>query len=125
MTTQSSFYQTLTLPSETRERERFSVQLKHHKGTDEPAFFTSPRKALQSQLNVIYFQSLKDMSSVGDRARLNTISSAYAGAWLRAVPKQNLGLCMLQHEFIYCHQDLAFLCFRILLTHSDWSIMLV
>ena len=40
------------------------------------------------------------MSSVRDRARLNTISSAYAGAWLRAVPNLNLGLSMLQHEFI-------------------------
>ena len=54
----------------------------------------------KSQLDVIQFQSLKDMSSVRDRARLNTISSAYAGAWLRAVPNQNLGLSMLQHEFI-------------------------
>ena len=99
-TTESSFSQTLTLPGEIRERERFSVQLENHIDTDEPAFFILPQKALQSQLDVIQLQSLKDMSSVRDRARLNTISSAYAGAWLRAVPNQNLGLSMLQHEFI-------------------------
>ena len=99
-TTQSSFSQTLTLPGEIKERERFSAQLENHIGTDEPAFFTSPQKALQSQLDVIHFQSLKDMSSVRDTARLITIPSAYAGAWLRAIPNQNLGLSMLQHEFI-------------------------
>ena len=88
------------MPGEIREREKFSVELENHIGTDEPAFFTLPQRALQLQLDVIYFQSLKDMSSVRDRARLNTISSAYAGAWLRAAPNQNLGLFMLQHEFI-------------------------
>ena len=95
-TTQSSFAQTLSLQGELG-KERFSVQLENHIGTDEPAFLTSP---LQSQLDVIHFQSLKDMSSVRDRARLNAISSTYAGAWLKAVPNQNLGLSMLQHEFI-------------------------
>ena len=45
--------------------------MKIYIGTDELAFFTSPQKALQSQLDVIHFQSLKDMSSVRDRGRLN------------------------------------------------------
>ena len=32
--------------------------------------------------------------------RLNTISSAYAGAWPWAVSNQNLGISILQHGFI-------------------------
>ena len=33
-------------------------------------------------------------------SKANAISSAYAGAWLRAVPNLNLDLSMLQHTFI-------------------------
>ena len=43
-TTQSSFSQTPTLPGEIRERDRFSVQLKNHIGTDELGFFTSTQR---------------------------------------------------------------------------------
>ena len=78
----------------------FLCKWKIHIGTDEPTFFTSLQKALRPQLDVIHFQSFKVMSSVRDRARLNIISSTYAGSWLRAVPNQNIGLSMLQHEFI-------------------------
>ena len=52
-----------------------------------------------------------------DRARLDTIFSAYAGAWLRAVPNQNP--CFNMSLLLPSGFGLAFLCFPIFLTRSD------
>ena len=69
-----------------------------------PATFSdlsvASQQSLQSHLDGIQLQALKQGCSIRDRARINTIASPYAGAWLRVTPNRNLGLAMLQHEFI-------------------------
>ena len=55
---------------------------------------------MQSHLDGIQLQALKQGCSIRDKARINTIASPYAGAWLRATQNRNLNLAMLQHEFI-------------------------
>ena len=61
---------------------------------------TSTQRQLQSQLDSKLYSCLLATASIRDKARLNTISSPHAGAWLRAVPNSNLGLAMLPHEFV-------------------------
>ena len=55
---------------------------------------------LQALLDSDLWSSLKDDSSLRDRARINTISAQHAGAWLSALPNPNLGLAMPSKEFI-------------------------
>ena len=55
---------------------------------------------LQALLDSDLCSSLKDDSSLRDRARINTISAQHAGAWLSALPNPNLGLAMPSKEFI-------------------------
>ena len=56
--------------------------------------FGESQRALQRQLDDALLSSLKDTSSLRDRARLNTESSVHAAAWLRAIPNSKLGLAM-------------------------------
>ena len=58
------------------------------------------QKALQAQIDDKLLSSLKDTCSLRDRARLNTVASTHAGAWLKAIPNQKLGLTLSKHEFI-------------------------
>ena len=46
------------------------------------------------------WHSIKDNTSLRDRARLNTISAQHTGAWLRAIPNPNTGLAMPHTEFV-------------------------
>ena len=55
-------------------------------------------KSLQSQIQ--FFANLKESRSLQDNARLNTVSSIYAAAWLRAIPNPKLGLATASHEFV-------------------------
>ena len=57
------------------------------------------QQSLQSMLDSGLSSSLKDSASIRDRARLNTICSQHAGAWLRALPNLSLGLAMPSKEF--------------------------
>ena len=49
----------------------------------------------------------KALSSLRDQARLNSIASPPAGAWLQTIPNPNLGLAMPQHEVHRSHKDVA------------------
>ena len=53
------------------------------------------QKSFQGQIDYIVFTSLINNSSIRDLARIT-----HAGAWLRAVPNENLGLSFSKHEFI-------------------------
>ena len=57
------------------------------------------QRVLQRQLDDALLSTLKDTSSLRDKARLNTESSVHAAAWLRAIPNVKLGLSMAPHEF--------------------------
>ena len=54
---------------------------------------------LQNLLDSALWSSLKDSTSIRDRARLDTISGQHTGTWLRAVPNSNLCLFMPKREF--------------------------
>ena len=58
------------------------------------------QKSFQGQIDDLVYASLKNNSSIRDLARINTISSIHAEAWLRAVPNEKLGLAFSKHEFI-------------------------
>ena len=61
---------------------------------------SATQRQLQSHVNSKLFNSLQENASIREKARLNTISSEHAGAWLRAIPNPHLGLTMSPHEFI-------------------------
>ena len=63
-------------------------------------FNNSTQRQIQSKLDADLFNCLLNNASLRDRARLNSISTPHAGAWLRAIPNPNLGLSMLSHEFV-------------------------
>lgn len=48
----------------------------------------SSQRNIRSIINSIIASSLKEITSLMDRARLNTIATTHAGAWLRALPTQ-------------------------------------
>ena len=55
--------------------------------------------SIQRALDSLSFTSLKASLCLRDQARLNTIASPHAGAWLQALPNPLLGLAMPQQEF--------------------------
>ena len=61
---------------------------------------TATQRQLQAEVDSTSYSCLLATASICDKARLTTISSPQAGAWLRAVPNSNLGLAMLPHEFV-------------------------
>ena len=63
-------------------------------------FLTTSQHQLQSLLDSTMWHSLKDKTSLRDRARLNTISAQHAGAWLRAIPNPKTGLAVPHREFV-------------------------
>ena len=60
---------------------------------------SASQRSIQRALDSLSFTSLKASLCLRDQARLNTIASPYAGAWLRALPNPLLGLAMPQQEF--------------------------
>ena len=60
---------------------------------------SASQRSIQRALDSLSFTSLKASLCLRDQARLNTIASSYAGAWLRALPNPLLGLAMPQQEF--------------------------
>ena len=61
---------------------------------------TTSQHQLQSLLDSTMWHSIKDNTSLRDRARLNTISAQHAGAWLRAIPNPNTDLTMPHRECV-------------------------
>ena len=61
---------------------------------------SSSQRDIRSIINCILASSLKEVISLRDRARLNTMATIHAGAWLWALPNPNLGLAMSAHEFV-------------------------
>ena len=57
------------------------------------------QRSIQRALDSLSLTSLKASLCLRDQARLNTIASPHAGAWLRALPNPLLGLAMPQQEF--------------------------
>ena len=60
---------------------------------------SASQRSIQRALDSLSFTSLKASLCLRDQARLNTIASPHAGAWLRALPNPLLGLAMPQQEF--------------------------
>ena len=58
------------------------------------------QKSFQGQIGDVVYASCKNNRSIRDLAHINTISSIHAGAWLRAVPNEKLGLAFSKHKFI-------------------------
>ena len=58
------------------------------------------QRVLQSALDAKALSKCKESASIRDRARLNTLGTPLAGAWLRAIPNPNLSLAMSRHEFV-------------------------
>ena len=54
------------------------------------------QKSLQSWIECSIFASLKESRSLRDNARLNTVPSIHAAAWLRGNPNPKLGLAWLR-----------------------------
>ena len=67
------------------------------------------QRSIQRVLDSLSFTSLKASLCLRDQARLNTIASPHAGAWLRALPNPLLGLAMPQHGTQWYHQRSGFL----------------
>jgi len=65
-----------------------------------PELQTARQGTLQAALDKTDLGTLLDASSVRDKARLNTLASAHASAWLWAIPNSHLGLTMQRHEFL-------------------------
>ena len=61
---------------------------------------TASQQNIQKQLNYNVFNFLMENGILRDKARLNTISSNHAVAWLRALPNPSLGLTIPPHEFV-------------------------
>ena len=57
------------------------------------------QRSIQWALDSLSYTSLVASLCLRDQARLNTIASPHAGAWLRALPNPLLGLAMPQQEF--------------------------
>ena len=55
---------------------------------------------LQSALDAKALSKCKESASLRNRARLNTLGTPSAGAWLQAIPNPNLGLAMSRHKFV-------------------------
>ena len=68
---------------------------------------TSSHRDIRSIINSNLATSLKEVISLWDRARLNTIATTHAGAWLQALPNSSLGLAMSPHEFVIANTDFA------------------
>ena len=64
-----------------------------------PDLHSASQRSIQRALDSLSFTSLKASLCLRDQARLNTIASPSAGAWLRALPNPLLGLAMPQQEF--------------------------
>ena len=60
----------------------------------------SSQRGIRSIINSILASSFKEVISLRDRARLNTIATTHAGAWLQALPIPNISLAMSSHEFV-------------------------
>ena len=58
----------------------------------DPITLESIQKMLQAQIDYKICSSLKSDCSLRDCARLSTISSTHAGAWIKAIPNEKLGL---------------------------------
>ena len=52
---------------------------------------TASQRDIENQINSIICSSLKEKVRLRDKARLNTIASVHAGAWLWALPTRHLG----------------------------------
>ena len=57
------------------------------------------QRLLQKQVDTQKCDSLKQVSTIRDQARLNAISEPNARAWLTAIPNPNLGLALPRNEF--------------------------
>ena len=57
------------------------------------------QKSLSSKLDDYLFKVLLDMSSIADKARLLSVSSAHAGLWLSVTPSEGLGLHLDPSQF--------------------------
>ena len=63
-----------------------------------PDLHSASQRSIQRALDSLSFTSFKASLCLRDQARLNTIASPHAGAWLRALPNPLLGLAMPQQE---------------------------
>ena len=61
---------------------------------------SNSQKSLQAQIDNKSLSLLRDIYSLRDQARLNTISSTYAGVWIKAIPNEKLSLELQKHDFI-------------------------
>ena len=74
--------------------------LKNKFGSSTLDFSTAPQRQIQSEFDSDLVKYLLNTASLRDKARLNSISTSYAGAWFGAVPNSNLGLSMSPREFV-------------------------
>ena len=74
--------------------------LKSKHGSSTLDFSTAAQRQIQSEFDSDLVKYLLNTASLQDRARLHSISTSHAGAWLRAIPNFNLGLSMSPHEFV-------------------------
>ncbi|XP_062511254.1 uncharacterized protein LOC134187153 [Corticium candelabrum] len=65
-----------------------------------PNLTNASQRQIQSRIDSHLLSNLKEGFSLRDQARINTISTPHAGAWLKAIPNPKLGLAMLRHEHI-------------------------
>ena len=63
------------------------------------SFTASSQHGLQNGLDFSLLSTVKAGSSLGDQARLSTLSAPDSGSWLRAFPKPKVGLSMTREEF--------------------------
>ena len=86
--------------------------LKSKHGSSTLDFSTATQRQIQSEFDSDLVKYLLNTANLRDRARLNSISTSHAGAWLRAIPNSNLGLSMSPHEFVIAvrlwDQDVSF-----------------
>ena len=90
----------ITIPGEVEAQDRFSELLASYGSTVSVDMSTFSQRTLQAQLDNNLVASLKEESNLRDQARLNTVASPHASAWLRAIPNANLGLTLPKHEFV-------------------------
>ena len=86
--------------SELTPEDEFPARASLREALPEADLTSASQHHLQDSLDRRAFTMCKALSSLRDQARLNSITSSPAGAWLRAIPNPNLGLAMPQHEFI-------------------------
>ena len=91
---------TLRISGEEVASSCFNNHLGYENNSDNPNPSSNSQKSLQAQIDNKSLSLLRDICSIRGQARLNTISSIHAGAWIKAIPNEKLGLAMQKQDFI-------------------------